>query len=54
MVSALPVNLDANPSVTIVVMKSYDQATAFLNQLRRLLLLSASALWSWAPPWPTL
>jgi signal transduction histidine kinase len=39
MVSALPANLDANPSVTVVVMKSYDQATAFLNQLRRLLLL---------------
>jgi len=38
MVSALPANLDANPSVTIVVMKSYDQATAFLNLLRRLLL----------------
>jgi len=29
MTSALPANLDANPSVTIVVMKSYDQATAF-------------------------
>jgi signal transduction histidine kinase len=38
MVSALPANLDANPSVLIVVMKSYDQATASLNQLRRLLL----------------
>jgi signal transduction histidine kinase len=38
MTSALPANLDANPSVTIVVMKSYDQATAFLNELRRLLL----------------
>jgi len=38
MVSALPANLDANPSVTIVVMKSFDQATAFLNHLRRLLL----------------
>jgi len=37
-VSALPANLDANPSVTIVVMKSYDQATAFLNHLRQLLL----------------
>jgi signal transduction histidine kinase len=41
MTSALPVNLDANPSVTIVVMKSYDQATAFLNELRRLLLAVA-------------
>ncbi len=38
MVSALPANLDANPNVTIIVMKSYDEATAFLNHLRRLLL----------------
>lgn len=38
MVTTLPANLDANPSVIIVVMKSYDQATAFLNRLRRLLL----------------
>jgi signal transduction histidine kinase len=38
MVSSLPANPDATPSVTIVVLKSYDQAAAFLNHLRQLLL----------------
>lgn len=38
MVSSLPANPDSTPSVTIVVLKSYDQATAFLNHLRQLLL----------------
>jgi len=36
--SALPANPDGSPSVIIIVMKSYDQATAFLNHLRQLLL----------------
>ena len=38
MVSALTLNPDESPQVTIMVMKSYDQATAFLNHLRHLLL----------------
>ncbi len=38
MLSSLPLNPDDSPPVTIVVLKSYDQATAFLNQLRQLLL----------------
>jgi len=37
-VSALTLNPNESPRVTIVVMKSYDQATAFLNHLRQLLL----------------
>ena len=37
-VSALVLNPDDTPQVTIIVMKSYDQATAFLNHLRHLLL----------------
>jgi signal transduction histidine kinase len=37
-VSALTLNPDESPQVTIIVMKSYDQATAFLNHLRHLLL----------------
>jgi signal transduction histidine kinase len=36
--SALVLNPDDTPQVTIIVMKSYDQATAFLNHLRHLLL----------------
>jgi len=36
--SALVLNPDETPQVTIMVMKSYDQATAFLNHLRHLLL----------------
>lgn len=36
--SALVLNPDEAPQVTIIVMKSYDQATAFLNHLRHLLL----------------
>jgi signal transduction histidine kinase len=36
--SALPATPDGSPGVTIIVLKSYDQATAFLNQLRQLLL----------------
>jgi signal transduction histidine kinase len=37
-VSSLGLNAGESPAVTIVVMKSYDEATAFLNQLSRLLL----------------
>ncbi len=37
-VSALTLNPDESPLVTMVVLKSYDQATAFLNHLQRLLL----------------
>ncbi|MGA2372387.1 MAG: ATP-binding protein [Candidatus Korobacteraceae bacterium] len=37
-VSALTLDPDESPEVTIMVMKSYDQATAFLNHLRHLLL----------------
>ncbi|MFZ0312778.1 MAG: HAMP domain-containing sensor histidine kinase [Candidatus Korobacteraceae bacterium] len=37
-VSALTLNPDESPEVTIMVMKSYDQATVFLNHLRHLLL----------------
>jgi signal transduction histidine kinase len=37
-VSSLTLNPDQSPRVTIVVMKSYDEATAFLNRLRQLLL----------------
>ncbi len=37
-VSTLTLNPDESPLVTIIVMKSYDQATAFLNHLRQLLL----------------
>ena len=37
-VSALTLNPDETPRVNIVVMKSYDEATAFLNHLRQLLL----------------
>ncbi len=37
-VSALTLNPNESPRVTIIVMKSYDQATAFLHDLRRLLL----------------
>jgi signal transduction histidine kinase len=37
-VSALTLNPDESPRVTMIVMKSYDQATAFLNHLRHLLL----------------
>jgi len=37
-VSALTLNPDQSPRVTMIVMKSYDQATAFLNHLRHLLL----------------
>jgi signal transduction histidine kinase len=39
MVSQLPLNSNGSPPVTIVVMKSIDQATAFLNHLRELLLV---------------
>lgn len=38
MVSALRLNPGESPAVTMVVLKSYDQATAFLNHLRQLLL----------------
>ncbi len=37
MVSALTLNPDESPPVTMIVLKSYDQATAFLNHLRQLL-----------------
>jgi signal transduction histidine kinase len=37
-VSSIVLNPDESPKVTMVVMKSYDQAAAFLNQLRQLLL----------------
>ncbi len=37
-VSALTLNPDESPLVTMVVLKSYDQATAFLDHLQRLLL----------------
>ncbi len=37
-VSALTLNADQSPQVTFIVMKSYDEATAFLNHLRHLLL----------------
>ena len=37
-VSSLALNPDEAPPVTMLVMKSYDEATAFLNHLRRLLL----------------
>ncbi len=37
-VSALTLNPDQSPRVSILVMKSYDEATAFLNHLRHLLL----------------
>jgi signal transduction histidine kinase len=37
-VSSLALNPDDAPPVTMLVMKSYDEATAFLNHLRRLLL----------------
>lgn len=37
-VSALTLNPDESPQVTMVVLKSYDQATAFLDHLQRLLL----------------
>ena len=36
--SSIILNPGESPAVTMVVMKSYDQATAFLNELRRLLL----------------
>jgi signal transduction histidine kinase len=36
--SALTLNPDESPSVTMIVLKSYDQATAFLDHLQRLLL----------------
>lgn len=39
MVSALPLNANGSPPITIIVMKSIDQATAFLNKLRELLLV---------------
>ncbi len=38
MVSSLPLNPDGSPPVSMVVLKSWDQATAFLNHLRQLLL----------------
>ncbi len=38
MVSSLALNPDATPPVTMIVLKSYDEATAFLDQLRQLLL----------------
>ena len=38
MVSALPLDPGDSPAVSMVVLKSYDQATAFLNHLRELLL----------------
>ncbi len=37
-VSSLALNRDNMPPVTMLVMKSYDEATAFLNHLRQLLL----------------
>ncbi len=37
-VSSLALDPDETPPVTMLVMKSYDEATAFLNHLRRLLL----------------
>ncbi|MGC2111986.1 MAG: HAMP domain-containing sensor histidine kinase [Candidatus Korobacteraceae bacterium] len=37
-VSSLTLNPDESPRVTIFVLKSYDEATAFLNRLRHLLL----------------
>jgi signal transduction histidine kinase len=37
-VSALTLNPDESPQVTMVVLKSYDEATAFLDHLQRLLL----------------
>lgn len=37
-VSALTLNPDESPPVTMVVLKSYDQAAAFLDHLQRLLL----------------
>jgi signal transduction histidine kinase len=37
-ISALTLNPDESPPVTMIVMKSYDQATVFLNHLRHLLL----------------
>jgi signal transduction histidine kinase len=37
-VSALTLNPDESPLVTMIVLKSFDQATAFLNHLRQLLL----------------
>ena len=37
-VSELTLNPDESPRVAIIVMKSYDEATAFLNHLRHLLL----------------
>ncbi len=37
-VSSLTLDPDESPRVTIVVLKSYDEATAFLNRLRQLLL----------------
>ncbi len=38
MLSSLPLNPNESPTVNMVVLKSYDQATAFLNHLRQLLL----------------
>jgi len=38
MLSSLPVDPNETPAVHMVVLKSYDQATAFLNHLRQLLL----------------
>jgi len=38
-VSSQPLNSNDTPPVTIIVLKSYDQATAFLNHLRQLLLV---------------
>ncbi len=37
-VSALTLNADESPAVTMIVLKSYDEATAFLDHLQRLLL----------------
>ena len=37
-VSSLPLNPGQSPPVTMLVLKSYDQATAFLDRLRQLLL----------------
>ncbi len=39
MLSSLPLNPDESPAVSMVVLKSYDQAAAFLNHLRQLLLI---------------
>jgi signal transduction histidine kinase len=36
--SSLTLNPDESPKVSIIVLKSYDEATAFLNRLRHLLL----------------